>query len=333
MNRRHFLRNSALGIGATTALGVVPHRLLGANPGGDIVRKSSWAMGTQVSFSIPDEIWRSGVEVGPFKALTRVDRLLSVHQTDSQLSRLNASPGVWMDGGPELLAVSRAAREWGELTGGALDVTVLPLMRAYGFLPGGHRETLEELRRQVDFRQLSTRGDRVRIGSSFGVDLGGIAKGFGVDEAAASARETGVDAAIVEAGGDLYVMGRPSPDRSWSIGIRDPINIRGLAAKLDVENAGVATSGSYLQRRKHKGQDIGHILDPASGLGSDHVASTTIVAPTAMMADALATAASVLAVAQAIDLVQSLPGVEGLWILPDRSVRMTNGMAKRVTLL
>jgi FAD:protein FMN transferase len=333
MNRRHFLRNSALGLGGFTALGAVPHRLLGAPSISPTVTRTSWAMGTQVSFSVPETLWNTGLEKGPFQALGRVDRLLSVHQTTSELSRLNGSPGAWMDGSLDLLNVARAAIELGELTGGALDVTVLPLMKAYGFVPGNSDGTVEELRRQVDFRQLSLDAGRVRIGAKTGVDFGGIAKGYGIDKAVAAARTTGVSSGIVEAGGDLFVMGRPSEDRGWSIGVRDPITIQGLAAKVEVQDAGVATSGSYLQRRRYQGEDIGHILDPGSGRGAERVASTTIVAPTAMMADALATAASVLSVDKSLDFVQSLPDVEGLWILPDRSVRMTPGMARMVTLL
>jgi FAD:protein FMN transferase len=331
MNRRHFVQRSMGGLGVALVAGAVPHTLIGADRASELVTRSSWAMGTSVSLSAPASLWARGLEAAPFGALARVDQLLSVHRRSSELSRLNRT-AAWLDAGPELQKVASASVQLGEATDGALDVTVLPLMRAYGFLPGERSGELAELRRHIDFRGLSVDGSRVRIRSGSAVDFGGIAKGFGIDEAVSAARRAGLSAALVEAGGDLYAYGQPEASRDWKIGVRDPANARRLAATVSIHDEGIATSGSYLQRRMVRGKSIGHILDPRTGSSCDHIASATIIAPTAMEADALATAATVLPINQAMALIESRPSTEGLWILPDASVRMTPGMRDRATL-
>jgi thiamine biosynthesis lipoprotein len=131
--------------------------------------------------------------------------------------------------------VARAALHFGVLSDGAMDVTVLPAMRRLGFVPGSSTEGL------IDFRQLDVDGTTVRMKTN-GVmaDFGGIAKGYGVDQAIAAAQSAGVSAALVDAGGDLFALGRPERDRAWTVGIRHPERAQDLVAMIDIENEAVA---------------------------------------------------------------------------------------------
>jgi len=205
---------------------------------------------------------------------------------------------------------------------------VLPVLRALGFLPGDAADAATE---RIGFEHLRTDGGRVRLDEGgYGVDFGGIAKGYAVDLGVAAARAAGSGPVLLEAGGDLFAAGRPEPDSRWTIGVRDPVRIRGIAARFEVEDEAVATSGTYFQRRTVNGRSVSHLIDPRTGEPVERVLSSTIVAPDCMTADALATATAVMEPAAALALVESLPGVEGLWIYPDRSFRTTAGLADRL---
>jgi thiamine biosynthesis lipoprotein len=279
-------------------------------------------MGTTANISLPqvdDLAFRESM-----MALERVNRRLTAFDSGSSLGQLNASRGEWLYADVDLVAVAEAAVRFRDLTGGAFDPSVLSAMRRLGFVPGdAGSETATRTPLDVD-------GSRVRIGTGGqGLDFGGIAKGYGVDQSIRAMKERGHTDGLVEAGGDLMAIGSPDGAKPWFVGVRDPLKPSELFARLTIRDEGVATSGSYLQRRTVGGLAVSHLLDPATGLSVEPVLSATIVAPDAMTADAVATAAAIMDPSAARDLVESLPGVEGLWVLLDRSVSMTSGMAKR----
>ena len=123
------------------------------------------------------------------------------------------------------------------------------------------------------------------------IDLGGIGKGYGVDEAVGVLREWGITHAIVNVGGDLYAMGRSEDGNPWRVGIRSPDDLDRTVTILDVEDSAVATSGDYLQYFKYGGRRYHHLLDPATGEPrNSNMRSLTVSAPDCMSADAAATA-------------------------------------------
>jgi FAD:protein FMN transferase len=124
------------------------------------------------------------------------------------------------------------------------------------------------------------------------IDLGGIGKGYGVDRAVAALREWGITSAFVNLGGDLYALGRSADDEPWRVGVRDPADPARIATTLDVEDAAVATSGTYEQYFEHGGHRYHHLLDPATAAPrAAAAASLTVLAATCTDADAAATAA------------------------------------------
>jgi len=286
-------------------------------------------MGTSIRVSMPAHVFTGTYAERAFQELSLVDRTLTAHNEDSELMQFNAQAGSWYAAGPALLTVASAAVRLGHLSEGALDVTVLPAMRRFGFLPG-----ISPSDAGIDFTQLETMDGSVRLSSaSAGVDFGGIAKGFGVDEAVRALKAQGVTSGLVDAGGDLYAMGRPEQDRPWTVGIRHPERADELVATLQVEDSAVATSGTYMQQRTVDGQTVSHLMDPRTGRPVHHVVSATIVAPDAMTADALATATSVLPIAASVELVRRLPGVEGFWILENGSHTVSPGLKNTLRIL
>jgi thiamine biosynthesis lipoprotein len=129
--------------------------------------------------------------------------------------------------------------------------------------------------------------------SSARVDLGGIAKGYAIDEAVAAMRRAGARGGLVDVGGDVRVFGRQPSQSPWEIQLRDPSGT-GVVGTLQVRDSAVCTSGDYFRFAKIAGQRYSHIIDPRTGHPAGGVRSATVVAPNALTADAWATALSVL---------------------------------------
>jgi thiamine biosynthesis lipoprotein len=176
---------------------------------------------------------------------------------------------------------------------GAFDITVEPLMRAWGFLGGRpHVPTADEASaafrrvgaRQVHFdstaRTLRFDNDQVRI------DLGGIAKGYAVDVAADSLVARGVKDALVDLSGNMFALGSPPGVDHWRIGIRDPRDRMPYFARLPLSGQGISTSGKYEQFVSANGKTYGHIMDPRTGRPAEGLISVTVVSQSAFTCDA-----------------------------------------------
>jgi thiamine biosynthesis lipoprotein len=231
---------------------------------------------------------------------------------ESELMQLTAQAGVPVPASPILYQAVQFALMVAEESGGAFDPTVGHRMEARGF--NREHRTGEIVRssiapdNDVSYRDVQLDPDRktITLLRPLTLDLGAVAKGLAVDTAVREL-EPFKDFAI-DAGGDLYLGGSNPQDTPWSVGIRHPRRDDQLIESLCVSNQAVCTSGDYERRP--------HILDPRTKTSSDTVASATVVASSAMLADALATAAFVLGPEEGIELLTRL-GVEGLIVTPD----------------
>ena len=195
-----------------------------------------------------------------------------------------------------------------EATEGAFDVTVMPLVNAWGF--GFKKGTfptdtqVDSLRRIVGFHHITLTTDSLLKKDNAGVmiDCGAIAKGYGVDRVAKVLRDHGVRNYMVEIGGEVVTKGRnPETHKSWQIGISKPVdnaNESGsgeLQTVLSLENSALATSGNYRNYYERGGRKYAHTIDPRTGRPVQHsLLSATVLAPDCATADAYATAFMVL---------------------------------------
>lgn len=242
----------------------------------------------------------------------------------SELMQLTAHPGVPVPASAILFEAVRFAFLVAEQSNGAFDPTVGHRMEARGF---NREHSTGALVRSapalgdVTYRDVELDPERqtITLLRPLTLDLGAVAKGLAVDTAAREL-EPFSDFAI-DAGGDLYMGGMNQHGAPWSVGIRHPRNEHELIASLHVSNQAVCTSGDYERRigAEH------HILDPRTGASAHAVASATVVAPTAMLADALATAAFVLGPEDGLEFLDRM-GVEGLIVTPDLTRYETRGL-------
>lgn len=276
-----------------------------------------------------------------FQEFDRLDGLLSIWRDGSEVQRINAAAGDHpVAVSPDTLAVLVAARQASEWTGGKFDITFGALADIWKFDQDQDNRvpTDEEIAARVglvDYRAvevdaaartafLTRRGMRIH--------LGGIGKGFAVDQAAAILRDHGVDDFMIQAGGDLYVGGRRD-GRPWRLGIADPRDPDGPPfASVDLSDATFSTSGDYERFFVRDGVRYHHLLDPDEGRPARGCRSVTIVAPDATTADALSTGVFILGPEEGMALVERLPGVEAVIVTAANDVRVSSGLRDRVTI-
>jgi thiamine biosynthesis lipoprotein len=231
--------------------------------------------------------------------LRRVEALMSTWIEASELSRFNRGEAdVVLPLSAETLAVLEAAREHHAATGGAFDVTTKPLIEAWREAAESDRlpdpDVLARAREQSRWEHIELEASGARKArESARVDLGGIAKGYGIDRAIEVLQERGCVGGLVEVGGDLRVFGSPPGREAWKVELRHPVEDRPWR-ELRVTDAAVCTSGDYARFVEIAGRRFSHIVDPRTGEPVDLSPSVTVVAPTALTADAWATALSVL---------------------------------------
>lgn len=234
--------------------------------------------------------------------LHSVDSLMSNWTETSEVARINREAAFHdVEVHPDVAEVLRLALQVGRDSGGAFDLTIEPLVRVWGFLGGTPRVPQQEdidsaleligqdkLRFDEHTRNLRFSRDGVRI------DLGGVAKGYGVDRVADALRRAGVTDALVDLSGNMVALGKAAGRDGWTLGVRDPTGKHAYLARLVIEDEAIATSGDYEQFVGAGGKRYGHILDPRTGWSASGVTSVTVVSERAMVADAWATALFVL---------------------------------------
>lgn len=245
-----------------------------------------------------------------FTRIAALEDVMSDWRTDSEVRRLSASFAVWTPVSAGLFEVLARALQVAPASGGAFDPTVGPYValwretRRTGRMP--EDSDLAAARRRVGWRlvALDTTARAVRLGAAgMSLDLGGIAKGYILDQALATLRAHGIGAALIEAGGDI-VTGDPPPGRlGWMIA-----GVAGAHA-----NVAVSTSGTGEQYVEIDGVRYAHVVDPRTGLGVTVPRTVTVIARDAATADALATALVVLGPDDAAGLVARFPDVSVSW--------------------
>jgi thiamine biosynthesis lipoprotein len=290
-------------------------------------------MGTEVTLTAWDaDLPEADVRAAVVEALERMEALESVlsrHREASALSALNRRAGQGPLEVPESLwRVLMSAKEAWERSGGAFDPTVGPLVRLWIGAAKANRmpadETIRSALANVGFDRVKWGPARKQVGlpAGFSLDLGGIAKGWIVDEAVRVLREKGIENGLVEAGGDLFALGKRADGSPWRVGVQDPAAGEGpspaLVRVLGVSGVGVTTSGHYRRFSTIEGRRVSHILDPKTGRPvSEAVASVTVVAPDSATADGLSTAVAVLGLEKGLALVESTDGAEALVLVSE----------------
>jgi thiamine biosynthesis lipoprotein len=264
--------------------------------------------------------------------------MLSVFLPDSEISRVNASAGL----GPavvseETFGILKMAHSISQLSGGAFDITIGPLVRLWSVTSQHPQvpppEAIAESLQLVGYRHLKLEKERLTCflpKKAQALDLGGIAKGYAADRAAAIYRECGVGSSLIDIGGNVNLIGGKPGGGLWVVGVQDPCGKRGdIIGTLRLTDTSVVTSGGYERGFSADGVWHHHIIDPRSGYPSQSdIASITVMATRSIVADALSTAAFVLGTERGVRLLEEFGQVEAILVKKDRSILVTDGLTR-----
>ncbi|MBI5116081.1 FAD:protein FMN transferase [Candidatus Poribacteria bacterium] len=283
-------------------------------------------MGTVFTITIDSPGNHKQATRAAFEEIRRLDRQMSTYKEESEISEVNRQAGKKpVSVGPDFWNVVTACRLYFDLSEGSFDPTVYPLMRMWGFTRHeGRLPTSDEIRKTVPllgFGKVGLDESMRTVGfqrEGMGLDFGGIAKGYAVDRAIDVLRQFGITSAIIDAGGNFYALGTPAGRAYWRAGIRHPLRLEEVIARLPVTGKGVSTSGNYERFFEIGGRKYCHIMDPRTGWPVEGMLSATVIADTATAADALSTAVFVLGEEKGMQLIEQLPNVEGILIIPEK---------------
>ncbi|MEH6635043.1 MAG: FAD:protein FMN transferase [Halioglobus sp.] len=276
-------------------------------------------MGTtwHVTYIDPDGDFEAiAIQQGIEEQLTLVNRSMSTYREDSEISRFNISPsGQWFTVSPDFYTVLSTALAVGEQSNGAYDVSVAPLVDLWGFGPGAAIDAppsasdIKRLLQRVGQQKLRLDGTRygvMKLGE-LSLDFSSLAKGYAVDLVANWMTKQGVSRFLVEVGGEMKMSGLSGRDDLWRVAIEEPDNMgRSVATAISLTDAAVATSGDYRNYFEVAEQRYSHSIDPRTGYPVAHdLVSVTVVHSSAMLADAWATALTVLGAEQAMAVAQA----------------------------
>ena len=302
-----------------------------------LIHVSRRAMACEFEVRFPAGRYEHGTQFA-LEALDRVEALekqISYFQPASELSRINLlAADEIVEVTPALFELLSLAMTLYDATGGAYDITSSPLSEAWGFarrsgeIPsesqlaearsrvGGRLVELDPVRRTIHFRKPGVR-----------IDLGSIGKGHALDVCAEQLRASNMDSFLLHGGqSSVLAQGVPSPNpreqersrpQSWEIGIRHPRQPGRRLGAVRLHDRALGTSGGQFQSFRHRGRRYGHILDPRSGQPAEGVLSTTVVTPTAALADALSTAFHVMGPSESLGYCRSETEIGAVLVCAD----------------
>ena len=283
------------------------------------VEISGRTMGTRYKVKVstlPDDLSPTDVQFALNEVLESVDEQMSTWREDSEISRFNASTSTdWFPVSRDFAYVVDRALEVNRSTGGAFDITVGPLVRLWGFGPGGDRtriptqDEIEEMMQSVGADDLEVRAESPALRKSnpaIEIDVSAIAKGYAVDRIADALEALGVNSYMVEIGGEVRARGLKTDGRKWLIGIETPTaGGSGVVETVELDGQAIATSGDYRNYFEIEGERYAHIIDPRTGWPVAHeLASVSVKADDCALADAMATALVVLGPGEGISFAQ-----------------------------
>lgn len=252
------------------------------------------------------------------KRIEELENRLSRTKADSLVSGLNRDGSIRHLTYDYWNLIARA-KEYRGATNGAFDITIAPVMDAWGFTGDSFRvpeqSELDELLKYVNSDEIQIQEEpaySVTLGEGQSIDLGGIAKGYTSDWVEQTFRANGIESGKISLGGNVFVLGTKPDGSDWRVGIKDPRNESGLAAILSLRDAYAITSGGYERYFEENGKTYHHIIDPATGYPADSgLLSVTVVAAdngpdwagagNGAMCDAFSTALFVMGEEQALD--------------------------------
>jgi len=290
-------------------------------------------MGTRITveLQLDDATKAKQCKEAVFKEMQRIDELMSPYKEDSELARINREAAKHpVKISPELYNLIERAQYYSKLSHGAFDITFASVGYLYDYREHIHPsdEVIKEHLSAINYRhiQLNPKDLSIRFDKpGVRIDLGGIAKGYAVDNGIRILQECGVQNGLVSAGGDSRIIGDKG-GRPWMMGIQHPRQKPGVAVVLPLSNTAISTSGDYERFFIENGQRYHHIISPSTGKAVSDTISASVIGPDATSTDALSTTLFVLGAARGLELIETLPGFDAIIIDAQGKMYYSSGL-------
>jgi thiamine biosynthesis lipoprotein len=334
LDRRSFLKLSGLlGLGVATA-GLIPAaaEAVSFNKKMLMFSETRLAMGTFVSMTLLHSSKDQAQEAmeRAFEEINRLSALMSRYDQSSAVAFVNKEGRV-PDLPPEVVQVVSQALRYYDLTYGAFDITVKPVVDLFQEKLGGDRKVwpteseIKDLLKLVDARKVELHGNSLHFKEpGMGITLDGIAKGFIVDRASGLLTAQGIENHLINAGGDIRTRGSKQGGKSWTVAIEDPLKRKHYPDIVQMKDGAIATSGNY-EVYFDQEKMFHHIVDPKTGFSPHLSTSVSIMAETTTEADALSTSVFVMGPGKGTHFIDALPACQSLVIAKDGTLSKSNG--------
>jgi thiamine biosynthesis lipoprotein len=297
-------------------------------------------MDTMMRFTLYGEEAQTGAVLAQIPTqLGALEAELSATREDSDIFRIDRAEGQPVEVRASVSELLSDALELCRITGGALDITAYPAVKAWGFTTGEHRvpdeEELAALAAKIDYAAVGSDGPTVTLPAGMELDVGAVAKGYAGDLLAEAVRTNDISSALLDLGQSTIVaIGTKPGGKPWRIGIRDPAGESYLAV-VELTDMSLGTSGGYQRYFEEDGVVYWHILDPDTAAPArSGLASVTVVAPSALLCDGLSTALFVMGLEEGAQFWRDHPELEfdALFITEEGQILCTAGLEDRTSL-
>jgi thiamine biosynthesis lipoprotein len=301
---------------------------------------TTFAMDTMMRFTLYGEEAQTGAVLAQIPTqLGALEAELSATREDSDIFRIDRAEGQPVEVRASVSELLSDALELCRITGGALDITAYPAVKAWGFTTGEHRvpdeEELAALAAKIDYAAVGSDGPTVTLPAGMELDVGAVTKGYAGDLLAEAVRTNDISSALLDLGQSTIVaIGTKPGGKPWRIGIRDPAGESYLAV-VELTDMSLGTSGGYQRYFEEDGVVYWHILDPDTAAPArSGLASVTVVAPSALLCDGLSTALFVMGLEEGAQFWRDHPELEfdALFITEEGQILCTAGLEDRTSL-
>lgn len=291
-------------------------------------KKTIYAMDTAVTITAYGKNAAEGTKSAEDE-IYRIDKLMSRSNENGDIYLLNESGS--RDVSVETASVIEMALEVCRSTGGAFDLTVTPLIDAWGFFGQNYRipapDEIERLQIRVGYENVSLAASRVTLENGVQIDLGGIAKGFAAGAAAEAMKKSGVKSGLISSGSTILAVGKKANGEKWNVGLANPKKPDEYIATLRLADECISTSGSYEQVFEQNGKKYHHIIDPSTGYPAESgLASVSVICDDPTLADALSTALFVMGLDRAAEYQKNNGGFEAVFVTDENEIYRTSGV-------
>ncbi len=305
--------------------------------------KQNFVLGTLVNITLYDHQSDTLIDEA-FSKLSELENILSINKKDTLIDEINAHSGVSpVEVDEETYNLIEKSLYYSQLTSGAFDITIGPIVKLWNIGFANFRvpsqTEIEHTLPLIDYHLVTLNKTHHSVyleKTGMQLDLGGIGKGYAADQVAQLLRQGGVEHAIIDLGGNIYTLGDKPGNKLWTIGIQDPFNPRGESlGTISVANKSLVTSGIY--ERYNTAEDAKtyhHLLNPSTGYPFDNeIAGVSIISDSSTDGDALSTSAFALGITSGMEFIESLDGIDAIFVTTDKKVYLTSGVKETFNLL